>query len=125
MSEKEIKRLKRLKKRKLLEILSEQARRIEALEAELCDARRRLEDNRVLALDAGSIAEAALRVNGVFDAADSAARQYIDNIKLCSERCDKMIADTKYHCLETEKRMREKVFLLKAELDRLQTEMNV
>lgn len=125
MSEKEIKRLKRLKKRKLLEILSEQARRIEALETELCDARRRLEDNRVLALDAGSIAEAALRVNGVFDAADSAARQYIDNIKLCSERCDKMIADTKYRCLETEKRMREKVFLLKAELDRLQTEMNV
>ena len=36
--------------------------------------------------NAGSIAEAALALNGVFESADKAAAQYMENIKRCSEQ---------------------------------------
>ena len=36
--------------------------------------------------NAGSIAEAALALNGVFESADKAAAQYLENIKRCSEQ---------------------------------------
>ena len=36
--------------------------------------------------DAGSIAEAALALNSVFEDADKAAAQYLENIKRCSEQ---------------------------------------
>ena len=53
--------------------------------------------------DAGSIAEAALQVNGVFEAAQKACEQYIDNIKNLSKRqeviCDQKMkeCEEQYH----------------------------
>lgn len=40
--------------------------------------------------DAGNIAEAALRLNGIFEAAQKAADQYIENLK---QRCDAEYAE--------------------------------
>jgi len=39
--------------------------------------------------EAGSIAEAALRLNGVFEAAQKAAEQYIYNVRLLHDRCQR------------------------------------
>lgn len=79
------KNLKKLNRAELLELLISQMKENEALRAEN-DQLRREAESRMLDLEsAGSIAEAALKVNGVFQAAETAAAQYLDNIKRMSE----------------------------------------
>lgn len=75
------KKLRRLSRRALLELLVEQTRRGEELQEELDSVRAELESRRIVAAEAGTLAEAALRLNGVFAAADRAARQYLENLK--------------------------------------------
>jgi hypothetical protein len=79
------KELKRLRRAELLEMLLEQTKRVEELEAELEKKNRELEDKRVSISEAGNIAEAALKLNGVFEAAQRAAEQYLENVKRNSE----------------------------------------
>lgn len=69
------------------------------LKAQLNDVQTRL-DNRKIAVDkAGSIAEAALQLNGVFEAAQNAAAQYLENIRQLSSKeetiCRRMEDDAK------------------------------
>ena len=81
MTEKELKRLSR---GELLEMLIAQMEENEKLKTELVKAREKA-DSRQIAIDrAGSIAEAALALNGVFDAAQAAAAQYLENIQQLS-----------------------------------------
>ena len=78
MTENEIKKLSRSD---LLEILVEQSREIDELNGVVEKLRSELEDRKIEIRSAGSIAEAAMKVNGVFEAAQKAAQQYIDNVK--------------------------------------------
>lgn len=78
MTDKELNRLKRVD---LLELLIAQSRENDRLRSELEEARRRLEAKELLMKEAGSIAEAALRLNKVFEAAQAAAEQYILSVK--------------------------------------------
>ena len=73
--------LKKLSRKQLLELLLKQAERVEELEAEVESLQARLDDKTVGVNEAGSIAEAALKLNGVFAAAQAAADQYLENIK--------------------------------------------
>lgn len=76
--------LKKLKRADLLEILIAQGKEIERLEKELEEAREEL-NNRIISIEnIGSMAEAAFKLNHVFEAADAAAKQYLENIR---ERC--------------------------------------
>lgn len=83
MSDKELRRLKRID---LLEMLVEQGREIERLKAELRDTRQRLEDRDILLSSCGSIAEAALKLNGIFKAAQDAADQYVHNVQRMADQ---------------------------------------
>lgn len=75
MTEKELKKLNRYQ---LLELLIEQTERAEDLQQKL-DAMEDLMRTQELQLsNLGSIAEAAIRVSGVFDAAQKAADLYLD-----------------------------------------------
>ena len=68
--------LRRLSRRDLLELLLRARKENEALQREVERLRRESEE-RQLALDhLGSVAEASLELNGVFDAAQKAADQY-------------------------------------------------
>ena len=78
MAEEEMKRLKRSD---LLARLAELTRENEELKAELVNTRAKLADKTLDLLDTGSIAEASLKLNGVFEAAQAAANQYLDNIE--------------------------------------------
>ena len=73
--------LKKLSRHQLLELLLRETKRVEELEAELAEAEKKLRDRRIAELEAGSIAEAALKLNGVFEAAQAAADQYLENIR--------------------------------------------
>lgn len=75
------KELRRLSRRELLEMLITQTRKVEQLEKQLAEANERLRDKMIQIEESGSLAEAVMRLNGVFEAAQNAAQQYLDNIK--------------------------------------------
>lgn len=80
------KELRRLKRSELLEILYEQEKEIAELRKKLNRATRKLEDRRILIEESGSIAEVALRLNEVFEAAQAAADQYLENIRALGDQ---------------------------------------
>lgn len=82
MKEKELRHLSRMD---LLEMLLEQSKEVERLQKELETVKKQLEDRRIMEQEAGSIAEASLRLNKVFEAAQQAADQYLENIRYRSE----------------------------------------
>ena len=75
------KSLKKLSRAELLEMLIAEEKRIDDLEQELAKAREELEEKRIRIGRSGSIAEAALRLNGIFEAAQAAADQYLLNLE--------------------------------------------
>lgn len=78
-------KLKKLSRGRLLELMIRQEEEIRRLNGELEAARRELEDRRIRAGEAGSIAEAALSLNRVFEAAQAAADQYLESVKAGAE----------------------------------------
>jgi regulator of replication initiation timing len=73
--------LKKLKRPELLDMLAETTRENERLKAELSELRAQLANRQLDVLEAGSIAEASMKLNNVFEAAQAAADQYLDNIE--------------------------------------------
>ena len=81
--------LKKLSRAELLELLLQQSKEIERLQAQLQRAREILSSREIRLQTAGSIAEAALALNGVFEAAQRAADQYLENVRrLAGEQCE-------------------------------------
>lgn len=107
--------LRRLKRGDLLELLVAQEREVDELNLRLCLAEKALEDRRIQLDEAGSIAQAALQLNGVFGAAQAAADQYLETIRQQSrdvearctrmeqearEKADRMIAEAEAKCAD-------------------------
>lgn len=84
--------LKKLSRAELLEMLIEQSKRAEELQEKLDKAEAELNNRQLKVDEAGSIAEASLRLNGVFEAAQAASEQYLENIRALQERQDKICA---------------------------------
>ena len=82
------KELKRLSRRELLEMLIEQMKENQRLRSHLEQAEAELENRELVSLRAGSMAEAAMQLNGVFEAADKAARQYLENVYRSAQKGD-------------------------------------
>lgn len=74
------KELHKLSRAELLEMLLQQTREVERLEKELAAAQQALTDRNIMLEQAGNIAEASLKINRVFEAAQRAAEQYIINV---------------------------------------------
>ena len=91
------KELKRLSRAELLELLLAQTKETERLARELEKAEQMLADRQLQVKEAGDIAHAALAVNGVMEAAQAAAQQYLDNIIRMEQetrlRCKKTLDD--------------------------------
>lgn len=75
------KELRRLSRSELLEMLIRQTQENEKLSQELQQCRAELDERRITAEKAGSIAQAALKLNGVFEAAQAAADQYVASVQ--------------------------------------------
>ena len=86
MTEKELHKLKR---GELLEMMLAQSREIDTLRAKVRELEVKLADREIRIQESGSIAEAALRLNGIFEAAQAAADQYLENVKNQSQDNDK------------------------------------
>lgn len=78
--------LKHLRRDELLQLLIQQKKENEQLREELAQAQKQLEERQLVLEEAGSIAEAALRLNGVFQAAQEAASQYLESVEALHRR---------------------------------------
>ena len=72
--------LKRIGRAELLELLLAQSEENEALQIRIEELERELRNREIIIANAGTIADAAFQLNGVFDAAGAAAVQYLENI---------------------------------------------
>ena len=78
------KELRRLSRTELLEMLLNQVEENERLRQELEEANERLAARTIVHERSGSIAEAALRISGVFDQAQQAADDYLESIRMAN-----------------------------------------
>ena len=131
MTERELKKLSRAD---LLEMLIDQSKELQKTQRRLCKAEAELDERRIVIDEAGSIAEAELRLNGVFEAAQDSCKQYMENIQFLSSRqeeicrqreeesrlkCTAMLDETQKCCaaLESETKERCSQMLAKAKVD--------
>lgn len=96
------KELRHLSRSELLQMMVAQGRELEELRTRLERTETALRRREIAMEHSGSIAEAALQLNGVFDAADAACQQYIENIRELSGR-------QKEICQRLEQENREKI----------------
>lgn len=80
-----IKELKRLSRAELLQMLLYRTREVEDLRAQVESLQQQLRQKQLLIREAGSIADAAIKINGVLEAAQAAADQYLLNIASLEE----------------------------------------
>lgn len=117
------KELKRLSRKELLELLIEQRDVLAQTQAELAEAKTELNKRSIVLKQVGTMAEATLALNGVFEAADKAAKQYLDNIKRISdsqsEKSAKIEAETQTRCAKIIEEAKDKAqaILLQAETE--------
>lgn len=72
--------LKQLKKIELYEILLAQSKEIDRLKQELIETQQKLENKQIIIQEAGSLADAALKLTKIFEEAQKAADIYLKNI---------------------------------------------
>ena len=104
--------LRKASRSSLLELLLEQKKENEALRQQIAQLQTQLQQRQVTIDQSGTLAEAALKLSGIFDAAESACQYYTENIRTLSGRqeeiCRKMEQETREKCdrmLEQAKQM--------------------
>ena len=73
--------VKKMSRKDLLELLVLQSKKIEELTIELNQTKGLLNSKQIMIAEAGSIAEASLKINKIFEIAQEAANQYLENVK--------------------------------------------
>ena len=94
------KELRKLRRDDLLQILIDQQKQIDALKAELQLSKEALNNRDMAIQESGTLAEAALKMNGVFDAAQSAADEYVAQMR---KKADEMAAEAEKKAEEARK----------------------
>ena len=101
--EQQIKKIKKLKRIELLEILLAQSKRIDELEEELAETKHQLASKRIKIREIGTLAEASLQLNQIFEDADAAARQYLHNIRRLNRMAERKYQKEKMQQIPKEK----------------------
>ena len=73
--------LHKLGKTELLQIIYEQEKQITSLKKEVDELNKKINDRTIELEEAGSIAEASLRINKIFEEAQKAADEYLNSVK--------------------------------------------
>ena len=104
------KELRKLKRSELIELMLMQSRELDEQRTQRKELEKQLESRNLEIAEAGSIAEAAMQINHVFAAAQSAADQYLENVmslqktaeeeskeqeRRCDDRCKDMVEEAK------------------------------
>ena len=111
--------LHKLRRDDLLQILISQQKRIDELTARLEESERAREDRSIAVSESGSIAEAALKLNDVFAAAQQAADDYVAQVMA---RGDELRAKMEREAAEAHRTSMEEMRLARAEADQLEAQ---
>ena len=76
------KTLRKMNRKQLIVLLLEISKENELLQNQLSDAHRKLATREIRLKHAGSIAEASLRLTGIFEAAQAAADLYLESVRM-------------------------------------------
>ncbi len=87
------KELRRMNRTELIEIIYALQQNDKTLRNENEDLRRRLDDRMIRLENAGSIAEAALSLNHIFEDAQNAASQYLESLAEDKKQAEEILAD--------------------------------
>lgn len=104
------KKLQKLSRKELLEMLLASEKRARELESDLAEAEKTLKERRTAISQSGTVAEATLHVNQVFDTARNAANQYLENVRAQSENVEE-------HCRALEEESRKKADAILADTE--------
>ena len=77
--------LKKLSRAELLELLLDAAKENDRLRDEIESLKAQLNDRQIAIAESGTLAEAALKLSGIFTAADEAAKLYLDALAAATE----------------------------------------
>lgn len=103
MTEKDLKKLSRID---LVEMLLEMSKENMRLQGHLEQAEKKISDRMLIIENAGSLADASMQLNRVFEAAQAAADQYLANIQIRDEelhlRCERIEQETRTKCEQME-----------------------
>ena len=75
------KELRKLSRAELLQMLITQIEENKKMQDRLSEVESKLQDRQICIDNVGSLAEASMSLNGVFQAAEAAAQQYLENIR--------------------------------------------
>lgn len=92
MTDKEFRRLSRAD---LIEIIYELQQSEKALQEEIAELKRQLADRRAAVSKVGSLAELSAALNGLFEAAQATADEYLKEIEKARKQADEYLAGTK------------------------------
>lgn len=92
MTDKEFKKLNRAD---LINIIYEMQKNEQALTGELEETKQALESKNMKIAEAGSIAEAVVGLNEIFERAQSAADEYLEQIRLSNSKQEKLLEDAR------------------------------
>ena len=81
--------LKNLSRKDLVDLLILEKKKNEILKQKLFEANKKLEEQKHTFQNAGSLADAAVQISGVLEAAQKAADIYLRNIRGSNEETDK------------------------------------
>ena len=104
--------LKKISRSELIELLYELELENQKIRELNNDIQIKLDSKELIIKNSGSIAEAALKLNGVFDAAEKAAQQYLDNISDLDNQSSKIINQAKKEAEEIIKKAKEEAALI-------------
>lgn len=117
-------KLKRLGRAELLEMLLTQVKENEQLKEQLADANKQLESKAIKIGNVGTLAEASLKLNGVFDAAQAAADQYLENIRNTEDVCNLLRQDAEKEAAQIIANAKEEAAKIKADSEQYWNEVS-
>ena len=107
------KELQKLSRTELLELLLVQSRELDKKNQELESLQAQLQTRQIALSQSGNIAEAALRLNGIFEAAQAAADQYLESVMSpvndTQQQCSQMLEQTQQQCQQMRQSTRQTV----------------
>ncbi len=110
------KELRRLRRDDLLQILINQQKQIDALNEQLQQSKEALANRDIAIQEAGTLAEAALKMNDVFESAQHAADEYVQQMR---KRADALVAEAEKRSSEAQSLADNVVRNARAEADRI------
>lgn len=116
--------LMKLSRKQLLELLLRETERVDYLEDRINKAQKKLDERRTVEAEAATVAEAAIQLSGIIEAAQTAVNQYVESVKALSQRLDEtgreadsiaqrraqaILIDAQRQCAERESEIENKV----------------